>query len=743
MVTTEDIDNLEEYLNNFSTDYKLVYDSLRKLKGEDVSSALLQKSEDYIKNVDVRLERMKTVYNGFIGNYRKICDSYETSIKSIEEEEKNEIEGYFKNREDRLKRMKLAYDGFLSEFEKHHKCYVNDMNNIEEENRNECGQLKTDINNLSMNLKKKIEVMEIKGIEERSELSFIYKDGSKSKLNAELVLQHSDSYFYKEYMSDKRTSKGDVFIDCDGENDELIVKYMNNDMSLIDDLKKMNNEKKSKLLANLSFFELPIKKDVIKQICRNEDNEMMEAWKERVVRVNGKNANDFNIQLKRYNLLDSLFNNEYLKNIQYDKQNDVFCIDIKMKYLNVIEDYLKNGKKINVGLVKRYDGNGNSDELMNEMKMIGIELNEREKKEISGCFDPRFLRGSIIVLDKKYDSYLKRWLGNDYKWKLLYRASEHDYTASSFHEYCDNKGPTLVVIKSSGGWIFGGYTTQSWSGSGVNVLSLRIFDNGCVADDKAFIFTLKNPHGVPSTRYIKKRNCINSIKCDPRFGPTFTNIPIFKFDIFIGDNCNRNNSCYIDNDGTNGYECDPQYKESLFVNTAGPNERNKFSVLDYEVFGIDYESKYTIDNLCKYPNIIWEYIETRDISEESLKQIDERELLNDLEVIHCEDNNIRLKISKYYLKNASKLLVNTQLVNEQYDGKLREWLGNDYKWKLLYRASEHDYTAKSFHEYCDNKGPTLVVIKSSGGWIFGGYTTKSWKVVHHNELDCIYYDMIY
>ena len=98
-----------------------------------------------------------------------------------------------------------------------------------------------------------------------------------------------------------------------------------------------------------------------------------------------------------------------------------------------------------------------------------------------------------------------------------------------------------------------------------------------------------------------------------------------------------------------------------------------------------------------------------------------------MDAIHCEDSDIRLKISNYYLKNPSELLPNTHLMSEQYDDKVREWLGNDYKWKLLYRASEHDYTSKSFHQYCDDKGPTLVIIKSSGGWIFGGYTTRSWS----------------
>ncbi len=72
--------------------------------------------------------------------------------------------------------------------------------------------------------------------------------------------------------------------------------------------------------------------------------------------------------------------------------------------------------------------------------------------------------GSFLLENSDYDDQLREWLGSDYDMKLLYRTSEHEYTASSFHNYCDDKGPTLVIIKSSGGWIFGGYTTQSRSG---------------------------------------------------------------------------------------------------------------------------------------------------------------------------------------------------------------------------------------------------------------------------------------
>lgn len=38
------------------------------------------------------------------------------------------------------------------------------------------------------------------------------------------------------------------------------------------------------------------------------------------------------------------------------------------------------------------------------------------------------------------------------------------------------------------------------------------------------------------------------------------------------------------NDGIHGYECHPEYKCSLFVNTAGPLEKNYCTILDYEVY---------------------------------------------------------------------------------------------------------------------------------------------------------------
>lgn len=113
-------------------------------------------------------------------------------------------------------------------------------------------------------------------------------------------------------------------------------------------------------------------------------------------------------------------------------------------------------------MIKQHLDNGDVDKFLKEMKMIGIELSEKEKKEVDDCFfHPSLLLPHSHIVDKKYDKYLREWAG-DYKWQLIFRASENDYSATSFHQNCDNKGPTIIIIKSKEGWIFGGYISKSW-----------------------------------------------------------------------------------------------------------------------------------------------------------------------------------------------------------------------------------------------------------------------------------------
>ena len=88
----------------------------------------------------------------------------------------------------------------------------------------------------------------------------------------------------------------------------------------------------------------------------------MAAWRNRkVVIVNGENNIEFIEQLHSNDLLDSLISNKLTKHIQFNNETNEMVLDIQLKYLDVIQDYLKN-RKIRRELVKKYRYDGNSDE---------------------------------------------------------------------------------------------------------------------------------------------------------------------------------------------------------------------------------------------------------------------------------------------------------------------------------------------------------------------------------------------
>ena len=100
-------------------------------------------------------------------------------------------------------------------------------------------------------------------------------------------------------------------------------------------------------------------------------------------------------------------------------------------------------------------------------------LAEAEFYQIEGiikALTARVFQDSVI-LSSHQSCTLMNWLketgaitditmAND---NLLYRASRDGWAASNFHSCCDNKGPTVTVIKS-GNYIFGGYIEHEWRG---------------------------------------------------------------------------------------------------------------------------------------------------------------------------------------------------------------------------------------------------------------------------------------
>jgi len=120
-----------------------------------------------------------------------------------------------------------------------------------------------------------------------------------------------------------------------------------------------------------------------------------------------------------------------------------------------------------------------------------------------------------------------------------------------------------------------------------------------------------------------------------------------------------------------------------------------------------------------------------------------------LKSITCDDTTegakkVRLSIVSEYMPRLIKYLyggdseivqmisgtIESTIITSMDDKeKIKEWLasaGKTEQPKLLYRASRDGWTAADFHLMCDGKGATIVVVKSSDGYIFGGYTDVAW-----------------
>jgi len=121
-----------------------------------------------------------------------------------------------------------------------------------------------------------------------------------------------------------------------------------------------------------------------------------------------------------------------------------------------------------------------------------------------------YLDSKIINGNDRYNESLKNWINpsRKIKAKLLYRLSENGENYSTFHELCDNKGPTLTLFHVNDGNIVGIYTPLSWDSS---------YFGYWKEDMDTFIFNLNK-----NQKY-KKLNESGSIRCDSSCGPQTSN----------------------------------------------------------------------------------------------------------------------------------------------------------------------------------------------------------------------------
>uniref|UniRef100_A0A8D0GZN7 TLDc domain-containing protein n=1 Tax=Sphenodon punctatus TaxID=8508 RepID=A0A8D0GZN7_SPHPU len=95
---------------------------------------------------------------------------------------------------------------------------------------------------------------------------------------------------------------------------------------------------------------------------------------------------------------------------------------------------------------------------------------------------------------------------------LLYKGSVHGFNPNTFHCICNRQGPTVAVAYNNSGYIFGGFTVQSYISSGA-----------CLRDEKAFLFRLKGKGGELSPMKIPVKIAENAVYDHSSYGPNFGN----------------------------------------------------------------------------------------------------------------------------------------------------------------------------------------------------------------------------
>jgi hypothetical protein len=150
---------------------------------------------------------------------------------------------------------------------------------------------------------------------------------------------------------------------------------------------------------------------------------------------------------------------------------------------------------------------------------------------------------------------------------LLWRGSRDGFMAKNFHGCCDTHAPTLTLVLDTGGSIFGGFTPAAWepSLSGIPKADPSL---------TSFLFTLKNPHDFPATKFaLKEKKKDEAIYCELSRGPHF-------FDFGIRDGCSTNANNHSHNFGHH-YTNDTGLPGTTFFTGA-----KFFTVREIEVFEI-------------------------------------------------------------------------------------------------------------------------------------------------------------
>jgi hypothetical protein len=185
-----------------------------------------------------------------------------------------------------------------------------------------------------------------------------------------------------------------------------------------------------------------------------------------------------------------------------------------------------------------------------EEKMAKYGQTKKEEEEKNLLFT-----GSEILTNEAKDMLLNWLPRKPNKITLLMNSNRDGDSTKSFMNKCNGKCPTLAVIKTINGYVFGGYTTQMWK-------------EGEVKDNNAFVFS------------IDKKRKYNNKQPEHAIGFRMNNFWLFGYTynaIVVRENCTKRNDNYV---GNKTYDIPEQYELN--------GGEQYFIVKSFEIYHIEY-----------------------------------------------------------------------------------------------------------------------------------------------------------
>ena len=169
------------------------------------------------------------------------------------------------------------------------------------------------------------------------------------------------------------------------------------------------------------------------------------------------------------------------------------------------------------------------------------------------------------IMDEKEEQTIINWIPNANKLtsaELIFDTSRDGDTVNAFKNKCQGQAPTLIIINTSSGEIFGGYATSEWR------------EKGPIQDCNSFVFSF-NPD--------KKYKVKDSKSALYGFSENDVMLQFGACSFRIANNCVNDNKNYISPNAKLYYE------DGIIDIIKGDNNSNKFfKVNRLEIFRLNF-----------------------------------------------------------------------------------------------------------------------------------------------------------